>query len=125
MAIEGLAAEWAAATIGDAELARLDGFAGAHGRHGGSAEQGPDYLATNKAFHFTIYQSARSAVLVPVIESLWVQAGPYLTIMRTAATIGTGLDHHATIVSALRSGDGQSGTQGPWNMISGRLATSC
>jgi DNA-binding GntR family transcriptional regulator len=107
MAIEGLATEWAAATIGDAELARLDDLQ-AQMVAMAAARNGTDYLATNKEFHFTIYQSARSAVLMPVIESLWVQAGPYLTIMRTAATIGTGLDHHATIVSALRSGEGQA-----------------
>ena len=32
----------------------------------------------NHAFHFAIYQAARSAVFLPIAESLWLQSGPYL-----------------------------------------------
>src|SRR5688572_21118264 len=30
----------------------------------------------NHAFHFRIYMAAGSAVLIPVVESLWLQSGP-------------------------------------------------
>jgi len=38
----------------------------------------------NHAFHFYIYRAAGSAVLIPIIESLWLQSGPYV---RAAANI--------------------------------------
>ncbi len=38
----------------------------------------------NHAFHFHIYHAARSAVLIPIVESLWLQSGPYV---RAAARI--------------------------------------
>ncbi|WP_048647252.1 GntR family transcriptional regulator [Nitratireductor soli] len=38
----------------------------------------------NHSFHFHIYRAAGSAVLIPVVESLWLQSGPYV---RAAAQI--------------------------------------
>lgn len=38
----------------------------------------------NHAFHFHIYRAAGSAVLIPIVESLWLQSGPYV---RAAAQI--------------------------------------
>ena len=67
-----------------------------------------DYLALNREFHFTIYGAARSQVMVPIIERLWLRAGPLLNVMRQEATIQQGLDHHTEIVEALQRGDGQS-----------------
>src|ERR1700738_1742158 len=32
----------------------------------------------NRAFHFAIYRQSGSTVLLPIIESLWLQFGPYL-----------------------------------------------
>jgi DNA-binding GntR family transcriptional regulator len=110
IAVEGLAAEWAASTITDAELSRLEALQ-ADMRAMESSGESSDYLAANKEFHFTVYRAARSSVLVPVIESLWLQAGPYLTIMRSASTLGMGLDHHARLLSALHAGDGRTASQ--------------
>src|SRR6202140_4384602 len=31
----------------------------------------------NRAFHFAIYRQSGSTVLLPIIESLWLQCGPY------------------------------------------------
>ena len=38
----------------------------------------------NHDFHFHIYRAAGSAVLIPIVESLWLQSGPYV---RAAARI--------------------------------------
>jgi DNA-binding GntR family transcriptional regulator len=105
MAVEGLAAEWAATTIEEDEIQHL---AALQRKMRGMVETGDasDYLSCNKAFHFSVYASARSGVLMPVIESLWLQAGPYLTIMRGPATLGMGLDHHDALIAALQRGDG-------------------
>jgi DNA-binding GntR family transcriptional regulator len=103
--IEGSAAEWAASTVTAAELddiAELDRRM--HERAASGAAAG--YLSLNREFHFAIYRSARSPVLLPIIERLWLRAGPWLNIMREGSTLGMGLDHHAEILDALEKGDG-------------------
>jgi DNA-binding GntR family transcriptional regulator len=69
----------------------------------GSAEQ-------NRAFHFTIYRQSGSTVLLPIIESLWLQFGPYLRAAseRFDGREGRGTNFHVEIVDALASGDGKA-----------------
>jgi DNA-binding GntR family transcriptional regulator len=104
--IEGSAAMWAATTITEAELERvrtLDNGMKDRAARGAAA----DYLSLNREFHFAIYRAARSPVLLPIIERLWLRAGPWLNIMREEATLGMGLDHHAELIDALAKGDGE------------------
>ena len=62
----------------------------------------------NHAFHFRIYQAAGSAVLIPVVESLWLQSGPYV---RAAARIHEeeghrlAVRHHGKLIEALEHRD--------------------
>lgn len=62
----------------------------------------------NHAFHFHIYRAAGSAVLIPVVESLWLQSGPYV---RAAARLHdemrdmSGAHHHWELIEALEEGD--------------------
>lgn len=62
----------------------------------------------NHAFHFRIYEAAGSAVLIPVVESLWLQSGPYV---RVAARIHEqdghrlGVHHHWSLIEALERRD--------------------
>lgn len=62
----------------------------------------------NHAFHFHIYGAARSAVLIPIVESLWLQSGPYV---RVAARIhdesrdALAVNHHWALIAALERGD--------------------
>jgi DNA-binding GntR family transcriptional regulator len=62
----------------------------------------------NHAFHFHIYQAARSAVLIPIVESLWLQSSPYV---RAAARIHdqkngpSALRYHWALIEALERGD--------------------
>jgi DNA-binding GntR family transcriptional regulator len=62
----------------------------------------------NHAFHFTVYRAAGSAVLIPIVESLWLQSGPYV---RTAARIHDerrdvpAAHHHWALIEALERGD--------------------
>lgn len=103
--IEGKAADWAALTITKAELKHLEATqAEMNSLAQKSAPEG--YLDLNLDFHFTIYRAARSTLLMPIIESLWMQAGPCLSMMRTDAAIGLGMDHHEAMIAALRRGDG-------------------
>ncbi|MGF7161014.1 DNA-binding GntR family transcriptional regulator [Rhodoligotrophos appendicifer] len=106
-AIEGQAAEWACQTISDTELEKLHSIqqqllAIANGTGSGN------YLELNLTFHFTVYHAARSPLLIPIIETLWLQAGPCLNIMRTKTTLGLGLEDHNRVLRALERGDGPS-----------------
>lgn len=103
--IEGAATEWAAQTISPEELQaiiRINENMKRCTREGDAA----DYLTFNREFHFTIYRASRSLMLPPIIERLWLRAGPWLNIMREEATLGLGLDHHSEIIEALQKGDG-------------------
>jgi DNA-binding GntR family transcriptional regulator len=62
----------------------------------------------NHAFHYYIYRAARSAVLIPIIESLWLQSGPYV---QAAAALHEeqrdlpGAHHHWALIEAMERGD--------------------
>lgn len=117
-AIEGSATEWATATITADEIDRLrtlnDAMAACS-----VAGEAADYLALNRDFHFTIYGAARSPIVLPVIERLWLRAGPWLNIMREEATLGLGLDHHLEMLQALKAGNGAAARRAMVADISG------
>ena len=62
----------------------------------------------NHDFHFYIYRAAGSAVLIPIVESLWLQSGPYV---RAAAQIHDerrdipATHYHWQLIQALERGD--------------------
>jgi DNA-binding GntR family transcriptional regulator len=106
-AIEGLAIARAASRMTADSLAQLrrfiDGQSVTDSNHvsEGSAEQ-------NRAFHFAIYRQSGSGVLLPIIESLWLQFGPYLRAAseRFDGGEGRGINFHVEILDALSRGDG-------------------
>ena len=108
-AVEGLAVARAAANMTPETLARLRELIAAQSETDSehiseaSAEQ-------NRAFHFTIYKQSGSAVLLPIIESLWLQFGPYLRVAseRFDGREGRGTNFHVEIVAALERGDGKA-----------------
>ncbi|WP_299870179.1 GntR family transcriptional regulator [uncultured Hoeflea sp.] len=67
-----------------------------------------EVAALNHAFHFQLYHAAGSSVLLPIVESLWMQAGPYV---RAAARLHSPMTdrsatlHHRGILSAIAAGD--------------------
>ena len=71
------------------------------------AARTPSTGRTAHARIHAVYRAARSTVLLPIIERLWLRAGPWLNIMCEEATLGMGLDHHAEIIDALVKGDGE------------------
>jgi DNA-binding GntR family transcriptional regulator len=85
----------------------------------------------NHAFHFAIYAAAGSAVLLPIVESLWLQSGPYV---RVAAQVYTenpefsAVHHHWELIDALERGDGVAAAKAltdditqSFDLIRGRL----
>jgi DNA-binding GntR family transcriptional regulator len=108
-AVEGLAIERAAVNMNSETLASLrrliEAQSATDAKHvsESSAEQ-------NRAFHFTIYRQSKSAVLLPIIESLWLQCGSYLRIASEMfdGRNGRGIDFHLDIVDALARGDAKA-----------------
>ncbi|MGE0255122.1 MAG: GntR family transcriptional regulator [Alphaproteobacteria bacterium] len=65
----------------------------------------------NRAFHFAVYAAAHNAVLLPIIESLWLQWGPSLAMgYHRHSALGASLSRstrrrHGSLVDALSRGD--------------------
>lgn len=62
----------------------------------------------NKRFHWTIYEAAGSKVLLPMIESLWLQSGPYIRASAALFVEQDGLPathHHWAIIDAIEARD--------------------
>jgi DNA-binding GntR family transcriptional regulator len=69
----------------------------------------PQMLESNRAFHFTIYEAAGSPILLQVIDSLWLQIGPYLQALfqRYQERLeATGTERvSAELLAAIKKGD--------------------
>jgi DNA-binding GntR family transcriptional regulator len=90
----------------------------AFGEHG--HDIGPVTSSFNQRFHFHIYQAAGSNVLIPIVESLWLQSGP---VVRAAAQIHdeqgglAATDHHWAMIEAIERGDAEGATRALANDI--------
>jgi DNA-binding GntR family transcriptional regulator len=63
------------------------------------------YMRENYAFHFRLYRAAGSSVLLPLVESLWLQVGPFLRMVVGRLGTGTIVDRHQAAVAAMRRRD--------------------
>jgi DNA-binding GntR family transcriptional regulator len=64
------------------------------------------YARLNSEFHFTLYETASAPVYLGLVESLWLQTGPFMRVV--IGRLGTAAledDKHKEIVAALRVGD--------------------
>jgi DNA-binding GntR family transcriptional regulator len=107
LSVEGIATEWAADLIESGELARLRRQCNLLNR-AAKDENVKDYLRANRAFHFIIYNAARSPTLVAMIETLWLQIGPYLNLLRGSGNYVASNTTHRAIVDALAAHDGKA-----------------
>lgn len=105
--VEGTLTEWAVPHLDEAQVALLAQLARKIAqalRKQSTVEAG---LVQNQRFHFTIYQAARSPSMLPLVESLWLQSGPYLRAARALMhrARGQDLDFHDRILQAIVDGD--------------------
>lgn len=63
------------------------------------------YLIANQQFHFAIYQAAGTVEILPMVESLWVQVGPFLNAVFTKYGTHNARDNHIEVLKALRRRD--------------------
>ncbi len=107
LSVEGMATEWAAELIEPRELGGLR-RQGALLSRAAEDENVKDYLRANRAFHFIIYNAARSPTLFAVIETLWLQIGPYLNLLRGSGNYAASNVTHRAIVEALAAHNGKA-----------------
>lgn len=77
-------------------------------RLGGNSETVDREAALNQAFHFEIYRACGSTILLPMIESLWLQSGPFTRAAIFAFSEAGAHDaarFHHDIVKALEAGN--------------------
>jgi DNA-binding GntR family transcriptional regulator len=103
--LEGLAAERACPRLGPERLQELERVHAAM-IEAIDAGQHKTALKHNEAFHFGIYEAADRPLLMAMIESLWLQAGPTLNLLTPGYQRShRGVRNHASALEALRRGD--------------------
>ena len=70
-----------------------------------AAEDVEGYMSANHAFHFAIYRAAPSSVLVPLIETLWLQFGPFMRLVYERLDMEAIVDQHERAIEAIAAGD--------------------
>lgn len=103
--VEGLAATWAAEQIGAAEQARMAELV-TRMQTAADRRDGRRYVPANHEFHFIIYRAANSAVLLGIIESLWLQIGPYFHVLRASDNWQSANAMHRRVLDAFGRHDG-------------------
>ena len=98
-ALESLGASLAASKIDPDGLVRLDSL---NDRMRALADDDPAYADLNREFHFTVYEYARSPLLLSLMRLLWaaLHGGP-----RVARSHAESARQHDEILAALRAGD--------------------
>lgn len=103
VAVEGLAVTLAVKHVARKDIANLKKILNRR------PQDEAEHLANHRDFHFSLYKLSDSSTLMPIIESLWLQLGPYLR-QATRGVIGQSMadDHHLAVVDALEQGDARA-----------------
>lgn len=107
VALETLAAERAMPFIDDEHLARLKDIDAEidAAYDAGDIEAG---IERNFAFHRGIYEVHSAAVLLPLIESVWLRLGPFMHEATANLTESYRFDRHAEAMQAIKDRDAQA-----------------
>jgi DNA-binding GntR family transcriptional regulator len=70
-----------------------------------SGESIAEILTRNRNFHFKLYGVAQSEVLIPIIEGLWMQTGPFQALSLSRQKPLWQGRRHTALLKALRQGD--------------------
>ncbi len=104
LAIEPHLAERAATRATPALVARLTAL-DAQVDRAIAAGQISDYLASNHAFHFALYDASEAPVLVDMARALWLRFGPSLRVVCARHGAEVLLDRHKEALLAMQAGD--------------------
>jgi DNA-binding GntR family transcriptional regulator len=108
LSLEGLAVELATPRLTLADLAALRDCV-ARMDQAIEQRQIQAYLDDNSRFHLTLYRACANPILLRMIESLWLQVGPFFNRLFTEADLSLRLnDFHEQAFKALEAGDGKA-----------------
>lgn len=102
--LEAEAAERALPYVTDAIIAEMTVFDAAITK----AEAARDYdlwIGSNFAFHACLYSAVPQSTFLPLIESLWLQIGPFLRRAIISSDTHYAIDRHGEALAALRQRD--------------------
>lgn len=74
----------------------------------GNALRGGDvisYMANNRAFHFEIYEASGRRTITRLIETLWLQFGPFMRVVYGRYGTANLVDQHQLAIKAIANGD--------------------
>lgn len=63
------------------------------------------YLRHHREFHYTIYNAGQVAVMMPLIESVWLQFSPFLRLVINHIGVDYVVDRHVTALRAIERQD--------------------
>jgi DNA-binding GntR family transcriptional regulator len=66
------------------------------------------YMRCNHAFHFTLYRAQSGKTLVQLIETLWLQFGPFMRVLYGRVANSRLHDSHQAAIAAIRAGDAEA-----------------
>jgi len=114
-ALESLGARLAAKCISEAQLAHLSEL---NERMRAVGEAADAYAPLNRAFHFSIYESADSPLLLSLMRLLWqsMPGGPRVLRSHSEST-----RQHDALLDALRRGDEEAAATATWEHIMGSV----
>lgn len=72
------------------------------------AKNDKEVLASNQKFHFTLYGYARSWILMPTIEMLWLRAGPFIHLAQKSIASELDARYHVQLLTALEQRDAKA-----------------
>ncbi|MCT7378260.1 GntR family transcriptional regulator [Chelativorans salis] len=105
LALEGLAAQKAAANVTPADIVELERLQ-ERINQGLDESRYTEVLDANKDFHFLIYRRSGMVRLVIMIETLWLQIGPsFNDLYPEFAQSRTGVSNHMWALHGLQDGD--------------------
>jgi DNA-binding GntR family transcriptional regulator len=111
IAIEGFAAERAAAQAGEEAIAAMAAAEAAFAAHSRNpAADRAEAVRVNRDFHFAIYGATGLPTLIEIIGGLWLKAGPIINLDLRASperlATGGASRFHADALAAIRRRDG-------------------
>lgn len=111
IAIEGFAAEQAAAKRAATDIAAMHRFEEAFLTEARSPKpRAAKAVRANKELHFAVYRATGLPTLVGIIEGLWLKIGPVLNLDLKLSPerlrSGGAAQHHRRLVAAVEAGDG-------------------
>jgi DNA-binding GntR family transcriptional regulator len=106
---ELLEPEAAASAIGHIDAARLKKLRAVDDQIGEALREGDvgTYMERNYEFHFLIYRAQPRPTMVQLIETLWLQFGPYMRVVYGRFGTSRLDDQHANALAAIRARDPQ------------------